>query len=86
MYELLAEECVELAHASLKMARILRGENPTPMSKHLVEVMIKEEVTDVNMCLKDLEIYPDKAIEEFKKDRFEYRIEDMKRRKKNAEH
>ena len=86
MYELLAEECVELAHASLKMARILRGENPTPMSKHLVEVMIKEEVTDVNMCLKDLEIYPDKEIEEFKKDRFEYRIEDMKRRKKNAGH
>ena len=28
--EQLAEECSELAQASLKYARLLRGENPTP--------------------------------------------------------
>lgn len=32
LFEQLAEECSELAHASLKYARILRGENPTPVS------------------------------------------------------
>lgn len=31
LYEQLAEECTELAHASLKAARILRGESPTPV-------------------------------------------------------
>ena len=30
MLEQLAEECSELAHASLKLARKIRGENPTP--------------------------------------------------------
>ena len=28
-----AEECAELAHACLKMARKLRGENPTPVAE-----------------------------------------------------
>lgn len=30
MFEQLAEEATELAQATLKMARKLRGENPTP--------------------------------------------------------
>ncbi len=32
VYEQLAEECSELAKAALKMARILRNENPTPVT------------------------------------------------------
>ena len=32
-YEMLAEECSELAQACLKYARILRGENPTPKTQ-----------------------------------------------------
>ena len=31
--EQLAEECTELAKASLKLARILREENPTPVTR-----------------------------------------------------
>lgn len=36
-YELLAEECIELAHAALKMARVKRGENPTPATEEKVK-------------------------------------------------
>ena len=32
MLEQLAEECTELAKAALKMARIIRKENPSPIS------------------------------------------------------
>lgn len=47
LYEQLAEECVELAHACLKKARLLRGENPTPLTINDVDGMIREEYTDV---------------------------------------
>lgn len=33
MLEQLAEECTELAKAALKMARIIRNENPTPVTE-----------------------------------------------------
>lgn len=45
--ELLAEEAVELAHAALKKARILRGENPTPMTLADVDSNLEEEYSDV---------------------------------------
>ena len=75
MYELLAEESIELAFAALKMARILRGENPTPRTERDVSKDIVEEVTDVKMCLDDLGIHPDKAIEKMKSMRFRCRWE-----------
>ena len=46
-YEQLAEECGELAHACLKKARKIRGENPTPLSSEDIDGMIEEEYTDV---------------------------------------
>lgn len=49
LYEQLAEECVELAHACQKKARFLRGENPTPLTESDIDVMVDEEYTDV--CL-----------------------------------
>lgn len=49
-YELLAEECVELAHACLKKARLLRDENPTPLSMNDVDCMVMEEYADVVVC------------------------------------
>ena len=33
MLEQLAEEAAELSHAALKLARIIRGENPTPVTE-----------------------------------------------------
>ena len=49
--ELLAEECVELAHASLKLARVERGENPTPKSRESCEDAMHEELVDVLICI-----------------------------------
>lgn len=55
LLEQLAEECAELGKAALKVARINRGENPTPL---LVEDAISnlvEEVGDVRVCLEVLQ-------------------------------
>ena len=47
LYEQLAEECCELAHACQKKARFLRGENPTPLTINDIDEMVDEEYTDV---------------------------------------
>lgn len=51
-YEGLAEECMELGHACLKLARIFRGENPTPADVVDVGEKIYEEVADVMLYMK----------------------------------
>ena len=48
--EQLAEECAELAQAALKMARIERGENPTPVTMKMAKENLLEEIADVNVC------------------------------------
>lgn len=48
--ELLAEECTELAHAALKLARIKRGENPTPTTEEEAITSLIEEMADVDIC------------------------------------
>ena len=58
LYEQLAEECSELAQASLKMARILRGENKTPVTIDEARENIKEEYTDIILCAETLGIVP----------------------------
>lgn len=45
--ELLAEECTELAHAALKLARAERGENPTPVKLEECQAAVLEEWADV---------------------------------------
>ena len=47
----LAEECSELAHAALKLARYLRDENPTPVREEDARKSFLEEVADVTLCL-----------------------------------
>lgn len=49
MLELLAEESAELSQAALKMARIMRGENPTPVTRMQAEKNLIEEYTDVRL-------------------------------------
>ena len=58
-YEQLAEECSELAQAALKMARIERGENPTPVTPDLASLEMKEELTDIMVCAYILEMTVD---------------------------
>ena len=52
--EQLAEECVELAQASLKYARLLRGENPTPKTEQECLEALTEEIADVDLCISEL--------------------------------
>lgn len=49
LLELMAEECTELAHASLKLARVLRGDNPTPRTIEECEQKLVEELADVRL-------------------------------------
>lgn len=58
--EQLAEECTELAKAALKLARIERGENPTPVTAREAAANIIEEFTDVyQVAHTELGINPD---------------------------
>lgn len=80
IFELLAEECSELAHSSLKMARVIRGENPTPMTASLAADRWLEEMADVYVTLKIAEgtsVYNDsmvKSIMEIKEKRMNDRL------------
>lgn len=51
LLEQLAEECSELAHAALKMARKERGENPTPKTLYECFKALIEEMADVQLCI-----------------------------------
>ena len=46
-----AEECAELAHACLKMARKFRAENPTPAAEDVISEQIHEELADLMTCV-----------------------------------
>ena len=52
--EQLAEECAELSHAALKLARVIRQENPTPVTREDAYAALHEEGNDVLLCLKVL--------------------------------
>jgi NTP pyrophosphatase (non-canonical NTP hydrolase) len=54
--EQLAEECCELGQAALKLARKLRGENPTPKTLMECQEALQEELGDVLLCTKLIRI------------------------------
>lgn len=54
MLEQLAEESSELTHAALKLARVYRGENPTPRSEMECIDSLTEETADVLLILDQL--------------------------------
>lgn len=51
LLEQLAEECTELAQAALKLARLERGENPTPKTLGECFKDLIAEMADVNLCI-----------------------------------
>lgn len=51
MLEQLAEECGELTQAALKLARLRRGENPTPKTEMQCIAGLTEEIADVELCI-----------------------------------
>lgn len=74
MLEQLAEEAAELAQAALKAARILRGDNPTPVTLKEAEEHLVEEYTDVYQCAMELDVPVDWAQIARKGERFAKRI------------
>ena len=48
-------ELAELTQATLKMARKLRGENPTPVTRAQAAEHLHEELGDVRLCLNVLD-------------------------------
>lgn len=77
MLEQLAEESVELAKAALKYARVLRGENPTPITEVEAEKALEEEYTDVITCAQELRLMRNISLEAEKRKRFEERWKKM---------
>ena len=77
MYEQLAEECTELAKAALKMARIIRNENPTPVTATEAQDAIIEEFNDVGICAAELGLYSSPTIAKQKLERFKQRWKDF---------
>lgn len=75
LFEQLAEECTELAQVALKMARLERGENPTPMLLEEIQANLVEEISDVDLVLSVLCIAPSACIQEKKLERWVGRIE-----------
>lgn len=70
MLEQLAEECAELGKAALKLARIVRKENPTPVTKEEALENLREEYTDVVQCARELGLKTDLIEMQEKKERF----------------
>lgn len=84
MLEQLAEEATELAHAALKLARIERGENPTPVLKEDAMDHLIEEYTDVVQCAEEFSLMPNREQIKLKKMRFEERWKEEHENCKNG--
>ena len=54
MLEQTAEECVEMAHACLKLARYMRGENNVHKTIEEIYSNLSEEIADVSICMDEL--------------------------------
>jgi NTP pyrophosphatase (non-canonical NTP hydrolase) len=74
-YEQLAEECSELAHAALKVARICRNENPTPVKTEDAVRSVFEEFNDIMSVANVIGLDADELAIEGKLDRWYNRLE-----------
>lgn len=66
MLEQTAEECTELAYACLKLARTMRGNNPSVRSESQMNDKLREGVADVMICIDELfycELVPEDVVE-----------------------
>ena len=82
IYEQLAEECAELGQAALKLARILRQENPTPVTLQEAEKSLREEADDVLVCLDVIGHEPDWVFMEVKTNRWCDRLRERRKTEK----
>ena len=56
LYLQMAEEAAELSKAALKMARVISGRNPTPVTKPVAFHNVLEEIADVKNCMMVLDL------------------------------
>jgi NTP pyrophosphatase (non-canonical NTP hydrolase) len=70
----LAEEASELAHAALKLRRVRDGKNYTPVTFQEAYDQLKEEVSDVMLCLEVLGVDGDRRTMEVKLERWADRL------------
>ena len=70
----LAEEASELTKAALKLSRILRGENPTPVTEQEAINDLIEEYSDVIQCARELKLRQDEDQIKYKDIRWHNRI------------
>ncbi len=77
IYEQLAEEAIELAHAAQKMARKLRDENPTPVMIDYISKALSEEYSDVINVADFLDLHADSDLIREKNRRWIERLNDQ---------
>ena len=81
IFEQLAEEAAELAQAASKVSRVLRGENPTPMTLEEAREHLTEEWTDLCVVINETDVMADPELYEKKKARWVRRIREAEVRK-----
>ena len=74
--EQLAEEASELSKAALKMARIIRGDNPTPVTFETAYNNLVEEITDTKIACDCLKLQYDQNTYDYKTNRWKQRLYD----------
>lgn len=78
----LAEEAAELSAAAMKLARVLDGSNPTPVSEYFAMNAMLEEYADVVLCAEILGVYEEEmkkieATKNMKLQRWVQRLEEL---------
>lgn len=76
LYEQLAEEAAELAHAALKYARVLREENPTAILGEDAYRNVIAEYTDIIHCARALRLNANEMQIQQKQERWKKRLEE----------
>ena len=80
LFAQLAEEAAELAHAALKMRRVITGDNPTPIKKHEDSAALIEEIADVMLLIEMVDVCGESEVEAIKNEklmRWRERLEEM---------
>ena len=79
-----AEEAVELAHAAMKMQRILTGTNPTPVTEKEAMGKVMEEICDLYNALEVLKLDVNLKYEGIRKKKMARWVERIKKGGKNS--
>lgn len=74
LFEGVAEEAAELAKAALKVARVMRRENPTPVTLDDAAREVVVEYSDLRIYIDILRIFVDGEVYDEKKQRFVERL------------